>query len=146
MLSWSDKAEIMELAVRYNHAVDYPRDAQAWADVFTEDGSVEINGRILASGRQEMIAYIEHAKTLPAKRHHWNCNAIVDEIEGDPDAARLRVYIAGYDTTDGVAKAPYSLGEYDDLVVRRNGQWRIHRRRLTMIAGESGVGEQTRAK
>lgn len=144
MLTWSDKSEIAELAVRYNHAVDH-RDAEAWANVFTEDGSVEINGRVLCSGRADMIDYIERQKLLPAKRHHWNSEVIVDEIGGDPDSARLRIYIMGYDTTDGLAKAPYVLAEYDDLVVRQGSGWRIKRRRLSTLVGQSGVDEQTRS-
>lgn len=143
MLSRDDKVEIQELAARYNHAVD-KREALEWADLFTEDGSVEIHGRILAAGRADLIGYIERNKTLPAKRLHWISNAVVDPVDGDPHAARLRLYIAAYDVTDGIAGTPYSLGEYDDLIVRENGRWLFKRRRLSLLAGTAGVEEQTR--
>ena len=143
MLSWDDKAEIKELPARYNHAVD-KREALEWANLFTEDGSVEVNGRILAAGRADLIGYIERNKALPAKRLHWISNAVVDAIDGDPNAARLRLYICAYDITNGMAGAPYSLGEYDDLIVRENGRWLFKRRRLSLLVGVSGVDEQTR--
>lgn len=143
MLTWEDKAEIKELPARYNHAVD-KREAREWADLFTEDGSVEIGGRILVTGRADLLAYIERNKALPAKRLHWISNVIVDAIGHDPDAARLRLYIGAYDTTEGRAGAPYSLGEYDDLVVREGGRWLFKRRRLSLLVGASGVDDQTR--
>ena len=36
-LTAGDRMEMIELVARYNHAID-SRDAEAWADTFTEDG------------------------------------------------------------------------------------------------------------
>ena len=141
-LTTEDKLEIAELAARYNHAVDH-RDAEAWADLFTPDGRVEVNGGLLAESREGLRAYVENARQLPAKRRHWICNVVVDEGPA-PGTARLRLYVNCYDITDGAVTAPYMLGEYDDEVVRHEGRWKFRVRRQTTVAGRSATVGMTR--
>lgn len=136
-LTAEDKIAIAELAARYNHAVDH-READAWADLFTPDGRVEVNGGLLAESREGLRAYVENARKLPAKRRHWTCNIMIDEGEA-PDTARMRLYVTCYDMTDGTVTAPYMLGEYDDEVVRHEGRWKFRVRRQTTVAGRSAT-------
>lgn len=132
-LTWQDRAEIVELGARLAHASDN-RDGETWLALFDEDGRLEVNGNTLCRGREEMAAYFERARAQPVKRRHWTCNLIVDA--GDvADEARFRSYVAVYDITDGMAAAPYMLGQYDDLVVKSSGQWLFKARRLTTLAG-----------
>jgi len=141
-LTADDKIEIAELAARYNHAVDH-RDAEAWADLFTPDGRVEVNGGLLAESQEGLRAYVENARKLPAKRRHWINNVVIDPGPA-PDTARLRLYVTCYDMTDGKVTAPYMLGEYDDEVVRHEGRWKFRVRRQTTVAGRSATVGMTR--
>ncbi|WIW89414.1 nuclear transport factor 2 family protein [Sphingobium sp. V4] len=143
-LSHEDRIEILELASRYNHAADH-RDEEAWADLFTEEGSIQVNGNFLCKGKDELLAYIVKAKTMPQKRQHWLNNIVVDEVEQD-DRAQLRAYVCCYDITDGGVEAPYMLGEYCDEVVKDAGRWKFGKRRLSVIAGRSAVANLTRPK
>ena len=134
-LTWEDRMAIVDLAHRYNHAVDHRR-GDDLAGLFTEDGRIEVNGKTLCEGRQGLLDYIESARAKPARRRHWIGNPVVD---GSERSARLRLYVTCYDITEGRAGAPYVLGEYNDDVVRQAGGWRFSIRRMTSVAGSSAI-------
>lgn len=133
--SAADKIEIMELAARYNHAIDH-QDAQAWADLFTEDGVFKTGDSIRAQGRAALVAYVEKAKAGGVRTRHWTTNALID---GDGERARLRLYVAAYNLADGQLAAPYVMGEYDDTLVKVNGSWKFKLRHVRFVAGRSRV-------
>lgn len=132
-LTWEDRFEITELGSRMIHASD-KRDAEVWLDLYDADGWLEANGKVLCRGREEIAQYIERAKTQTVKRRHWTCNPLIEAGETENEA-RFRSYVSVYDITDGVAGAPYLIGEYDDIVTKASGRWKFKARRLTTIAG-----------
>ncbi len=135
-ISTADKLEIMELASRYNYAVDH-KDAEAWADCFTDDGEFKVNGQLVAQGRAAFVAFVK-AKGADWVTRHWTNNAIID---GNEDMARLRLYVTAYSVVDGALAAPYVMGEYDDTVVKSGGRWKFKQRHMQVAAGKSRTGK-----
>ena len=66
-LSIEDELEIMGLLARYNHAID-GRDAEAWADTFTEDGLFE-GSRDTVKGRAKLLIGVARGRKSVDKRH-----------------------------------------------------------------------------
>jgi uncharacterized protein (TIGR02246 family) len=132
-LTAADVLEIMELAARYNWAIDH-RNAEEWADVFTEDGKFVAYGQTRCEGRAQMLAYIEKARAAGHKSRHWICNSIIEE-GGAPDTARLRLYVMAINISDGIQ--PYIMGDYDDTLVKVNGKWKFKLRNVNLCAGKS---------
>jgi uncharacterized protein (TIGR02246 family) len=132
-LTAADELEIMELASRYNWAIDH-RNAEEWADLFTDDGKFMAYGETRAVGRAQLVAYVEKAKANGHKNRHWTANAIVEE-GGAPDTARLRLYIMAIDISEGIK--PYIMGDYDDTVVKVGGKWKFKQRNVNLAAGKS---------
>ena len=130
-LSTADELEILELAARYNHAIDH-REGEAWADVFTDDGQLITDGTVRAAGREGLLGHIRRAQASGQKVRHWICNPLID---GDGDSARLRMYVLAYVFTDGNI-TPTIMGEYDDDLVRENGRWKFRTRRVTACGGD----------
>ena len=132
-ISPADELEIMELAARYNWAIDH-RQAEEWADVFTEDGRFEAYGQTRAEGRAQLVAYIRKAAAAGHKSRHWISNAIIEEGNAG-DTARLRLYVMALDISEGIR--PYIMGDYDDALVKVNGRWKFKRRSVNLCAGKS---------
>lgn len=128
-LTTADKFEIVELAARYSYAIDH-LDAEAYADVFTEDGELFGDGKSRGRGRAALAGNVRRAAAAGVKRRHWNCNPIID---GDGDTARLRIYIMAVEYSKSLT--PYLMGEYDDELVKVNGQWKFKVRRVNLCAG-----------
>jgi 3-phenylpropionate/cinnamic acid dioxygenase small subunit len=129
-LSHADRLEIAELVARYNYAVDFG-DVDVWMACFTEDGSFESGPRPSSSvqGAEALSAYAERVAARAGGMRHWTNNSV---IEGDGDEATHRMYLAVF----GVAsknEAPRLLitGSYDDRLVRSEGVWKFHQRRVT---------------
>ena len=123
-LSAADRLEILDLAARYNHLMD-SRDAGGWAECFTPDGVFDGGARLQASGRAELVAFMERliARDLPAV--HWNNNIV---IEGSGDAASMTLYLLVIELRDGPVATHF--GVYHDELVRTPDGWRFQRRRL----------------
>ena len=130
-LTSADRIEIMELASRYNHAIDH-RHAEDWADLFTDDGKFMAYGECRAQGRAQLVAYIHTAAAAGHKSRHWTSNAV---IEGDGATARLKLYVMAIDISEGIR--PYIMGEYDDSLVKVGGGWKFKERNVTLCAGKS---------
>ncbi len=130
-LTPADRIEIMELASRYNHAIDHRR-AEEWADVFTDDGKFVAYGEVRAQGREQLVAYIHKAAAAGHKSRHWTSNAV---IGGDGDNAQLKLYVMAIDISEGIH--PYIMGEYDDALVKVGGRWKFKVRNVTLCAGKS---------
>jgi len=122
-LSVDDRLAILELAARYNQAID-GADAEGWAGTFTPDGVFE--GRTTARGREELMAFVrERAASERAHYRHWNSNAV---IEGDGDRATMRLYLLTVSPQEQDRFG--SSGVYHDELVRVGGQWKFQRRRV----------------
>ena len=123
-LSAADRLEILDLAACYNHLMD-SRDAEGWAECFTPDGVFDGGARLQASGRAELVAFMERliARDIPAV--HWNNNIV---IEGSGDAASMTLYLLVIELRDGPVATHF--GVYHDELVRTPDGWRFQRRRL----------------
>lgn len=127
-LTTADKLEIMELAARYNYAIDRCG-PEEWAGVFTDDGQVWADGKLLAAGRVQLEGYmragLKEGKNL---LRHFNSNAVIEQAGGGD--ARLRIYVMTWDLA-GDSMTPVFLGQYDDVLTRVDGQWKFKIRRVT---------------
>lgn len=131
-LSFQEKYEILELVARYNHAIDH-RLAEEWADTFVDDGVFRVGGTVRAEGREALADLVKKRSGEGESIRHWTNNALID---GDGNSARLRMYLAVYNITHGL-QAPFLMAEYDDQLVRVNGQWKFKLRDVTVVAGQS---------
>jgi hypothetical protein len=131
-VSDADQLAITNLVSRYNFAMDH-LDSAGWADTFTEDGAMVINGTTVGQGRQGLIAVVEGRRSLPPVRH-WVTNFV---ITGDTSKARLKLYVMAITVTADGSIAPYVLGEYDDELVSVGGQWKFKVRHMSVVAGKS---------
>ena len=132
-LSTQDKLEIIELAARYSMTIDQ-RMGEEWADCFAEDGLLISGNGNRVEGRAAFIEHMRKAKASGKQVRHWGCNHIV---EGEGDTARLRMYVLSVAIHDGIV--PRVMGEYDDTLVKQDGQWTFKTRSITFCAGKSGI-------
>lgn len=120
-LSTEDKVEILELAARYNHAID-SGDAKGWADTFTPDGVFD-SAQAQPAGTEALCAFAEgFAQQLPGARH-WTNNHVID---GDGDSATHTCYLNLIQSKDG--GKTIATGLYRDELKKVNGKWRFTRR------------------
>src|SRR5262245_19014951 len=77
-LSVEDYIEIEQLYATYNHVTDFSKNAEEWADLFTDDAE---NGPRLEGGmrwgRKGLIDYFNFRMQPPrdaTKERHWNSN------------------------------------------------------------------------
>lgn len=128
-LSASDRLEILDLAARYNHALDV-WDAERWVDCFTEDGELNAGPQFTARGREDLSTFIDGLRERGWPAQHWTNSPI---IEGDGDTATMRMYLLVLELEDEPGNGPEvgSLGCYEDELARVDGQWKFRRRVLT---------------
>ena len=112
--SVDDRLEILDLAARYNHAVD------------SGDHEGVATGAI--AGRAAIADYIGSRPDGWQRRRHLNSNAIIEGVPGDDDAARLAMYIMVLSRRETVQ--PRLLGRYEDELRRVDGEWRFVKRRI----------------
>ena len=127
--------------IRYSTGLD-TFDAEMYASAFTEDAEFTMGNKVY-KGRAEIGKIITDMKADRAKRaadadktndpppsmHHVLTNAVIDIVSADK--ATHRAY---WMTVNG-GPAMYSFrvaaqGRYEDELVKRNGQWLIHRRKI----------------
>lgn len=134
-----DRAEIENLMYRYVFAMDW-RDAEAYAAVFTTDGTLESGGGV-QKGRPAIAAMIEgmakreaeqQAKTPPAPRRGPNrhfINNLVLTINGNK--ATGRAYWMSISNTEGRSKPQITgYGHYEDTLEKRDGKWLFTSRKI----------------
>ena len=113
-LTAEDRVEIVELVGRYNQAVDL-RQAEAWADTFTEHGRFYAPPNRDVSGRDELIAMVESMGAPDAQ--HWTTNYVID---GDQDDAMMESDLIVFrDNGVGVRR------KYLDTLQRVDGSWKF---------------------
>jgi uncharacterized protein (TIGR02246 family) len=126
-----DKAAIVELIARYNYAIDHT-DYQGWANTFAPDGVFHgIIGSFAA--HKELDKFIAAVKNLTATSpnlRHYVTN-ILSEVNGDE--ARSRCFLLMTSTTKEGSKIA-AAGEYEDRLVKINGQW-LFQERIVRVDG-----------
>ena len=131
-LSVDDRLEILDLAARYNHAVD-TGDSEGVAALFTADGVIDAAATGPIEGRAAIAHYIASRPEGWERRRHFNANPIV---EGDGEAARLALYLLVLGRRETVE--PRLVGRYEDELRRVDGAWRFTRRRIVVDANPQG--------
>jgi uncharacterized protein (TIGR02246 family) len=125
----SDREEIRNLLLEYGRSLDERR-LEDYANLFAEEGAWE-GGFGVAEGRAAILAMMQ--KSLGASppdpahpNYHVMTNIIVD-TDGDTGTAwsRWTFYMK---SADGQAVVG-SAGRYEDTLVRRDGEWKILRRK-----------------
>lgn len=121
-----DRIEIGELTARYNRCFD-EQDAEAWAEVFTEDGGLAIVGGQTVRGRDDLRSMCRatgygtvHMTTDPVivvdgNRARQSCTLILGRRTADPKSSRFAL-----------------TGRYDDELVRTAEGWRFANRVITL--------------
>ena len=126
-LSVEDKAAIIELCGRYSQAYDYD-DADAYAETFTEDGSIEFNGGETTQGREALKAFVVSSNKRGTHfRHHTSGHV----VEGDGEVARHHCNVLATWVQGGKATV-WGTGSYDDQLKKVGGQWRFAHRAVTV--------------
>jgi 3-phenylpropionate/cinnamic acid dioxygenase small subunit len=139
--NYIDRQAIETTLVRYSTGLD-TFDADVYASAFTEDAEFSMEDTVYR-GREEIKAVIttmkadratraadtDPANDPPPSMHHVMTNAVIDIVAAD------RALHRSYWMTVNGGPAMYSFriaaqGRYEDELVKRDGQWLIHRRKI----------------
>jgi len=115
-----DRAAIEELRSKYCHYFD-GREIDAFADLFTEDGTLALTKGTF-EGRAEIGAFLEELADMPNRwESHMSHNPIID-IDGDTATGRwyYEVPVVWEDGTAG-----WSQGTYYEEYRRVDGEWKF---------------------
>jgi uncharacterized protein (TIGR02246 family) len=123
MLSVEDRLAIEELYARYCHAFDFG-DGEAWAGLYTPDGSFVNEGVADFTGTENLAAFVvDRFEQVPGMRH-ITANIIIEE---DGDGARGTAYVYVIRLTDEELRLR-NTGMYRDDFVRTGAGWRFAKR------------------
>jgi uncharacterized protein (TIGR02246 family) len=131
-----DRAEIEELVVRYVTALD-TLDAEAYANVFTEDGEYDVTGTVyqgrdairkIVTDLEATRARNEAAGVESAALYHVISNSSIELIS--ESEARHTSYAQTVRAAEGGQFIVGFMGRYEDVIVKRGGRWQILSRKL----------------
>src|SRR5215471_2301626 len=132
-----DKSDIQALIVRYGTALD-TLDADAYAGVFTTDAELDVAGN-LRKGRQQIREIVtglqrsrdeNKAKGTPSPAlYHVISNTAIEILNNDE--ARHRSYWQTVRVGPNNQVTVGAIGKYEDVIVKRAGQWLILSRKIT---------------
>jgi uncharacterized protein (TIGR02246 family) len=132
-----DKLDIQALIVRYGTALD-TLDADAYAGVFTTDAELDVAGNV-RKGRQqirEIVTSLQRsrdenkAKGTPSPvLYHVISNTAIEILNNDE--ARHRSYWQTVRVGPNNQVTVGAIGQYEDVIVKRAGQWLIRSRKIT---------------
>ena len=139
--NYQDRQAIETTLVRYSTGLD-KFDPDVYASAFTEDAEFSMEGKVYR-GRDEIRKIITDMKASRAERaadsdktndpppvmHHVMTNAVIDIVSAD------RALHHCYWMTVSGGPQMYSFrvaaeGGYEDELVKRDGAWLIHRRKI----------------
>lgn len=112
------------------------RQAEEWAEGFTEDGVFAQNVKPEPwAGRATIAAKMREgmnrlaAREPQVQRRHWF--GMVDASREDADTIKSRYYAVVYETPVGGKASVYLSCTGEDTLVRRDGSWLIQHRLIT---------------
>ncbi|HEY4409400.1 MAG TPA: nuclear transport factor 2 family protein [Acidimicrobiia bacterium] len=124
-LDVADRLDILDLYARYSVLFDTGQ-AEAWADLFTPDGTFLIVGGPSLYGRGELAPFAERRyQDTPGIRHIVS-NVIVEPAADGARGSAYVVVLGGVD--DGTETQILTLGGYDDRLARTEAGWRFESR------------------
>lgn len=131
-----DKAEIENLQARYLLAMDF-MDADAYAEVFTEDGILDWAGGEIV-GREAIRAFMASGNYNPARgaaeadwpaaSRHFIMNQVI-KVDGDK-ATAITYWFQANNNADRGTMTLGMFGNYVDQLERVNGEWLFSRREI----------------
>ena len=132
-----DRADIQTLVVRYGTALD-TLDADGYAGVFTEDAELDVAGNV-RKGRQQIrqiVTSLQESRanniangTPTAALKHVISNTAIEIISSS--AAREHSYWQTVRVGANNQITVGAIGQYEDALVKRNGQWLIQSRKIS---------------
>jgi len=127
-LTAADRLAIHEALSRYCHCLDRGR-WEEFAALFTDDCRLDLSQVLgLYEGAAGIRQFCETIRGTGVVMRHLVTNVVVD---GDGDRARAQAYVLAITGPPG-RTTQQSTGFYDDELVKREGRWLLHRRRLTL--------------
>src|SRR5574341_1097234 len=128
---------IRDTIARYAHCADTGH-CGALVALFSEDGTLEIEGRVPLRGREAILQFLTGTKsnlaanlTRPVIRHH--VSSIQIEVHGADDASARSYFLC---ITE---RGPDHWGRYRDRFVRVGDRWLFRRRHVRL----EGHGENS---
>ena len=143
-----DKAEIENLQARYLLAMDF-MDADAYAEVFTEDGVMDWAGGVI-EGREAIRAFMSSGRYNPARdaaeadwqaaSRHFIMNQVI-KVDGDT-ATAITYWFQANNNADRGTMTLGMFGNYVDQLERVDGEWLFSRREIYNegLAGRNKAG------
>ena len=139
--NYIDRQEIETTLVRYSTGLD-TFDADVYASAFTEDAEFTMENKVYR-GREEIRKIITDMKASrearkadkdpnndpPPIMHHVISNGVIDIVS--PDKALHHCYwmtVSGGPQLNSFKVA--AEGRYEDELVKRDGKWLLHRRKI----------------
>ncbi len=123
MISIEDRMAILDLAARYNYAVDTGA-GEAFADTFTADGVFD-GPAGHAEGRAALVAFCGLLAEQFAGGMHFTDNHLFD-VEGD--VVQHKCFLSFQVPGDGGTEI--MLLGYEDEIVQIDGAWKFRLRRV----------------
>lgn len=129
-----DRLAIRELLEQYADGVNQ-RSAEIWGATWTEDSEWNlpvVPGMEEVKGRQKIVdGWLESMKLFP----FVHMVATPGELRFDGDTCYARTYTAEVAVMqDGTEIRP--RGQYDDVIVKENGEWLFKKRSFQVLHGE----------
>lgn len=121
-----DRTEIRELTARYNRCFD-DQEAEQWAEVFTTDGSLEVQSGVVVQGRD---ALIDMCRSTGYGTVHTTTDATIT-IQGDV-ATQVCTLVLAHRGLEPCQSTFARTGRYVDELVRTDAGWRFRRRQVTL--------------
>lgn len=133
--AWSeDRARIVELTARYNHAFDRG-DVDAYTACFTPDGVMEVDGGPRYEGAAALGEMCRRTPTGTIM--HVTTDAVV-EVDGDRATQDVTLVVVGLPAEPGGRTRVQAAGHYRDELVRTAEGWRFAHRRARLHGGLGG--------
>ena len=120
------KEAIRQLRSKYCYRAD-AQDWERWADVFTEDGRIEVDQLGTYQGRDEIV---EFGTDVIAAEYQWFSHMVhngVIDVDGDEATGRwyFEVPCVSKETLLNEGEAGWLQGQYDEEYRREDGEWKI---------------------
>jgi len=130
-----DRQQISDLLSRYCIALDRMELGEL-ASLFTQDCSVAYGPDVplRSEGADALARSLERMWRWSRTSHHLS-NVLI-EFENEDSANVLSNVMAWHERPDGTTATVY--GQYQDLILRVDDEWRIAKRRMVMNGNDAG--------
>ena len=130
MLDIADRLAIQDLFANYCHRVDHD-DSAGWGALFAPDGSFEVVGVLKFKGADQLMAMPGIVAQQGNGKWRHQITNIVARPGNDEGTAHVIAYGLVTDWQDG--GKPASFTDYDIMLRRIDGEWRIAQLVATLV-------------